>query len=1053
MNKKIVSFLLSLCLVMLAVFAVPVTASAAEVDETGLWEFTQKNGMATITKYKGDAADVVVPDSFGDYLVVAIGDNAFAECQKLESVTFPKALNSIGSKAFSGCWRLTSVTLPENLTSLGYRAFEKCAFLSEIIVQSKNLTLKGNLAGTCQPFFEAGSRTDGITVTFAEGCQVVPAKMFSEDRSSLVKAIFSNTVTSIGKEAFKECSNLQNVTLPESLTSIGQYAFAGCSEFTSVTLPAKLETLGERSFDGTTKLTEIIIKSVALKDINNSYGANGQPFYGAGTSAGGITVTFAEGCTKVPGHIFYTRDNGVAPNLKKVVMADTVKEIGINAFASCVFLEDVQMGNGVTTIGNSAFFNCALLKELDLSDNLTTIVEYAFKDCSELNNIELPDTLTSIGEYAFMNCYAFTKVTLPVKLTTLGERAFQDCTGLTEIVVKSANLKDITNSYGTNAQPFYGAGTSSAGITVTFAEGCTRIPANLFWKHKDGVAANVTKVVMPDTITEIGGAAFSGCAFLTSVESSGNLNTIGKSAFYNCTKLEGFEFGEMVTMIDEYAFYGCSAMGNVTFPKALREIGNYAFAECQAFTSVTLPAKLSVLGERAFQNCINITEIRIKSESMKDVRSSYDTYGQPFYCAGTATGGIVVTFERGVRRIPGYLFDAHDGGSVSANIVEVNVPAGVREIGKYAFANCTALKKITFKGRACTFANDAVFAGVEANAYHPGWAEEACQNYGGDITWIGYELPIIRLGGKTRFDTAIKVADEMKEQLGVDKFDAVIIASGNDFADALAGSYLATVKNAPILLTWNGDSRFNYLNNNVADYVKENLAADGTVYILGGTAAVPGSVDALLDGYQIVRLAGANRFETNLMILETAGVEDGSEILVCTSTNFADSLSASATAKPILLVFNEYGKLYGKQPEFLAALKEKRCTFTVIGGENAVSFKLETALSKYGMTTRLAGTNRFETSVKVAEKYFDAPTSVVLAYAWNYPDGLCGGALAYSVDAPLILTMNKYEGVAAEYAQGQDVNTGFVLGSSELISDNTVRTIFSLKADHQITAK
>ena len=189
------------------------------------------------------------------------------------------------------------------------------------------------------------------------------------------------------------------------------------------------------------------------------------------------------------------------------------------------------------------------------------------------------------------------------------------------------------------------------------------------------------------------------------------------------------------------------------------------------------------------------------------------------------------------------------------------------------------------------------------------------------------------------------------------------------------------------------------------------------------------------------------------MILETAGVEDGSEILVCTSTNFADSLSASATAKPILLVFNEYGKLYGKQPEFLAALKEKRCTFTVIGGENAVSFKLETALSKYGMTTRLAGTNRFETSVKVAEKYFDAPTSVVLAYAWNYPDGLCGGSLAFSMDAPLILTMTKYEAKATGYIQGQGIKTGVVLGGTTLISNGSVQKIFNLISADNIGQK
>ena len=299
---------------------------------------------------------------------------------------------------------------------------------------------------------------------------------------------------------------------------------------------------------------------------------------------------------------------------------------------------------------------------------------------------------------------------------------------------------------------------------------------------------------------------------------------------------------------------------------------------------------------------------------------------------------------------------------------------------------------------------------------------------------------IIRLAGDNRFDTAIKVADQMKEALGVAQFDAVILANGYNFADALAGSYLSAMKQAPILLTWNGAEKYNYLNDATIAYVKANLKPGGTVYILGGTSAVPASIDEALKEFNIQRMDGANRFETNLMILEEAGIADGSEILVCTSTNFADSLSASAAGKPILLVFNESGKLYGKQPEFLAGLKN--CTFTIIGGESAVSQKLADAVGKYGTVTRLAGKNRFETSVLVAEKYFPEATSAVLAYAWDFPDGLCGGGLAYAMKAPLILTMTKYEAQAADYIQGQGIKSGVVLGGEKLISAASVDKIF-----------
>ena len=234
-------------------------------------------------------------------------------------------------------------------------------------------------------------------------------------------------------------------------------------------------------------------------------------------------------------------------------------------------------------------------------------------------------------------------------------------------------------------------------------------------------------------------------------------------------------------------------------------------------------------------------------------------------------------------------------------------------------------------------------------------------------------------------------------------------------------------------------------------YIKNNLASGGTVYILGGEKAVPKSYEDALSDYQVKRLGGADRFETNLLILKEAGVAAGDEVLVCTSTNFADSLSASATGKPILLVWNERGTLRDAQKKYLATLKGN--SFCIIGGENAVCKDLETAISAYGTTDRLAGANRFETSVMIAKTYFQNPETMVLAYAWNYPDGLCGGALAYSMNAPLILTMDKYEAEAATYAARKHISSGIVLGGDTLVSDAAVRTIFSLTESDTITAK
>lgn len=309
---------------------------------------------------------------------------------------------------------------------------------------------------------------------------------------------------------------------------------------------------------------------------------------------------------------------------------------------------------------------------------------------------------------------------------------------------------------------------------------------------------------------------------------------------------------------------------------------------------------------------------------------------------------------------------------------------------------------------------------------------------------------VIRLSGKNRYATAIKVADEMKEVLG-EKFDAIIIAAGENFADALAGSYLSSVKNAPILLSWGKGGSYAYLDTNNIDYIKANLAENGTIYILGGTAAVPASYDEALNGYTVKRLSGKNRFDTNVAILKEAGIAEGSEILVCTAYNYADSLSASATGKPILLVSSENGTLYGVNEEYLSTLKD--CSFTIIGGTGAVGSDIADAIKTYGNVDRVSGKNRYQTSIMVAERYFENADSAVVAYGLNYPDGLCGGSMASAMNVPLILTAEGSESIAANYAKDHGIKAGYVLGGEKFITDSIARTIFQVSDDAVILAK
>ena len=137
--------------------------------------------------------------------------------------------------------------------------------------------------------------------------------------------------------------------------------------------------------------------------------------------------------------------------------------------------------------------------------------------------------------------------------------------------------------------------------------------------------------------------------------------------------------------------------------------------------------------------------------------------------------------------------------------------------------------------------------------------------------------------------------------------------------------------------------------------------------------------------------------------------------------------------------------LTDSQRSFLQGTSKK---FVILGGTGAVSAEIEAELDAIGEVSRVKGSNRYLTSVLIARKYFPNARAAVLAYAQGFPDGLCGGPLALSMGAPLILTSNESPDAADGYVVG--ISSGAVTGGTGRISDETVRDIFELPADTPI---
>lgn len=306
-----------------------------------------------------------------------------------------------------------------------------------------------------------------------------------------------------------------------------------------------------------------------------------------------------------------------------------------------------------------------------------------------------------------------------------------------------------------------------------------------------------------------------------------------------------------------------------------------------------------------------------------------------------------------------------------------------------------------------------------------------------------FDPGVTRVFGSNRYETSLKIADAYKELLGVEQFRTVVVADGRNFPDALAGSYFAIKNQAPILMVNDKNAE------KVKEYIRTNLGKGGSIYILGGENAVSESFEDNLFWYYIERIYGSNRYETNLKILDAAGV--GAEpILVCRGNDFADSLSASATGYPILLV----GKsgLSAEQLQFLRLYADNPCY--ILGGTAAVSKSDEQKISAImASVKRIYGTSRYETSAKIAKEFFKEPDTAVLAYAANFPDGLCGGPLANEMKAPLILTKDGKTESAEEYVQSRDIEYGIVLGGTGVLTDEAVADVFKLKSTNEIIIK
>lgn len=297
---------------------------------------------------------------------------------------------------------------------------------------------------------------------------------------------------------------------------------------------------------------------------------------------------------------------------------------------------------------------------------------------------------------------------------------------------------------------------------------------------------------------------------------------------------------------------------------------------------------------------------------------------------------------------------------------------------------------------------------------------------------------VSRIYGKNRYETSINISNNFNNG----KVQNIIIASGNNFPDALAGSVLSKKLNAPILLV---DKSLSGSQDSI-NYIKSHLNENGTIYVLGGYASVS---DAYINyikslGFNdIKRLGGKNRFDTNKLIVENMNVSKGTPLVIVNGNNFPDALSISSIAgiKGYPIILSNKDTLSDEIKEKIKEISPS--SIYIIGGQGALNDSIISEIKEVVSSIqdkdiiRIWGKDRYETSLNIC-KYFNLDTdTVIIANGKNFPDALSGSALASKLQAPILLTDGNDISTQKNYIDTTKYTNKIILGGSGAISEDS----------------
>ena len=284
-----------------------------------------------------------------------------------------------------------------------------------------------------------------------------------------------------------------------------------------------------------------------------------------------ITANIKSNASDIPDGVVI--ENGVLkkwpcdkiPEDGKVVIPNTVTEIGEKAFYECNALTAIEIPNTVTKIGILAFYRCKGLTSINTPSSVETLEQNAFRECSGIIAVKIANGLKKIGDSAFMGCSNITEIILPNTVKNIDANAFNRCTSLTSIKL-SENLLAISSNM------------------------------------------------------------FEACYSLETITIPSSVKTIGSAAFHTCSSLKNVNIKEGLSRINNGVFYNCKKLVTITLPKTLSIVENDIFDYCSNLTTVTIKATNPPIGGSSLFDFTKLQTIYVPEVSVDAYKRNWSSY-------------------------------------------------------------------------------------------------------------------------------------------------------------------------------------------------------------------------------------------------------------------------------------------------------------------------------------------------------------------------------------------------------------------------------------------